>query len=86
MGLKKLTLSVPEEVIEQAKQQAARRGTSVSAMFTRLLKTVAAPDKPDAQSLGPVTRRTTGIVALPPATSDRELLEEALGDRCGSAP
>lgn len=41
MALKKLTLSVPEEVIEAAKKIGARDGTSVSRMFTRMLEAAA---------------------------------------------
>ena len=81
MGLKKLTLSAPEEVIEEAKRVAAQSGTSVSAMFTRLLTAAARAVSADRAALGPVTRQATGIVRLPADRSDRDLLEEALGDR-----
>ena len=64
MGNKKLTLSAPEDVIEKAKQTAARNGTSVSAMFTRLL-TAAAQAGEDQNPLGPITLEATGLIRLP---------------------
>jgi len=79
MATKKLTLSAPEHVIDAAKKVAARNGTSVSAMFTRLLS--AAADREDDRALGPVTLRATGLTQLPDGPSDRELLEEALAAR-----
>ena len=80
MATKKLTLSAPEEVIEKAKRTAARNGTSVSAMFTRMLTAAAQTDEDDA-SLGPITLAATGIVRLPNDRSDQQLLEDALEGR-----
>jgi len=75
--MKKLTLSMDEEVIAQAKRLAAQSGTSVSAMFSRLVRSMAA--RPLVKMpIGPITRRATGLVKLPPRTTDRRLLEEAL--------
>ena len=80
MAVKKLTLSAPEEVIADAKRIAAEKMTSVSALFVRLLRAV---DKEiDLQdSLGPITLRASGIVKLPEGRTERELLEEALGEK-----
>lgn len=86
MALRKLTLSAPEEVIEEAKRMAAETGTSVSAMFTRLLAAAARSRRGDAQTLGPVTLKATGLVTLPAGRSDTELLEEALDDRYDDSP
>lgn len=33
--------------------------------------------------IGPITRRATGLVKLPPDKAERELLEEALGKKYG---
>jgi hypothetical protein len=79
MPIRKLTLSAPEDVIDAAKRVAARDGTSVSAMFTRLLSAAASSD--DDPVIGPVTLRATGVTTLPDDRSDRELLEEALVTR-----
>ena len=80
--MKKLTLSMEEETIQEAKRLAAQRGTSVSAMFSRLVQAMA--QRPgQRRELGPITRRATGLVKLPPDKSDRELLEEALMEKHG---
>jgi len=39
--------------------------------------------KADKKRLGPLTRKATGIVKLPPGKTDRELLEEALVEKHG---
>jgi hypothetical protein len=78
MGMTKLTLSAPEEVIKHAKRIAARNKTSVSAMFTRLFSAMAQADADHDISLGPTTLQATGIANLPTERTDRQLLEEAL--------
>ncbi len=79
---KKLTLSVDEETIRQAKQIAAEEGTSVSAMFSRLVQAMA--HEPGKQiEIGPITRRATGLVELPSDKTDRERLQEALEKKYG---
>ncbi len=78
--LKKLTLSVDEETLEDAKRLAMRSGTSVSAMFRRLVRTMARKE-PARVQLGPITQRATGLVVLPSERTDRELVEEALEER-----
>ncbi len=81
--MKKLTLSMDEDTIEQAKSLAAEQGTSVSAMFSRLVR--AMRQKPgQGFEVGPVTRRATGLVSLPSDKTDRELTEEALLDEHGA--
>ena len=81
MAIKKLTLSVPEEVIADAKRIAAKKGTSVSALFVRLLRTV--DQEVESQgAFGPITLRASGIVRLP-KHSARDLLEDALDERYG---
>ncbi len=80
--MKKLTLSMDEEVIEQAKKIAAEQGTSVSAMFSRLVRAMA--HKPGREiEIGPITRKLTGIISLPEGKTDRELITEALMDKYG---
>ena len=79
MPIKKLTLSAPEDVIDAAKRVAARNGTSVSAMFTRLLSAAASSD--DDPVIGPVTLRAAGVTTLPEDQSDRELLAAAFVTR-----
>ena len=83
MAVKKLTLSAPEEVIADAKRIAARKMTSVSGLFVRLVRAV---DQETGQqdSLGPITLRASGIAKLPSDQTDAELLEEALNERYGA--
>ena len=80
--MKKLTLSMDEETIEQAKRLAAESGTSVSAMFSRLVRAMA-QDRDEEIEIGPLTRELTGIVSLPDEKSDRELITEALMKKYG---
>ena len=80
MAVKKLTLSAPEEAIADAKRIAAKKMTSVSALFVRLLRAV--DQEIDLQdSPGPITLRATGIVNLPKDRTERELLEDALEEK-----
>jgi hypothetical protein len=81
----KLTLSADPAVIARAKRLARRHGTSVSAMFERLIRGMA--DGPAAtRSVGPLTRRASGIIALPRGKTDRQVLEEALAGKYGTRP
>ncbi len=78
----KLTLSVDKEVAAKAKEIASANHTSVSAMFSNFVRTMAARDvKPD--EIGPITRRLTGIINVPPGKDFNDLLEEALLDKYG---
>jgi len=79
-AMKKLTLSMDDETIEQAKHIAAEQGTSVSAMFSRLVQAMA--HKPGKKiEIGPKTRSLTGIVSLPKGKTARDVLTEALMDK-----
>ena len=82
MPLAKLTLSVDPALVKVAKRLAMERGTSLSAMFSRLLRAIdhnasTAPRSTPA----PLTASVTGLVALPDGRSDAELLTEALAER-----
>ena len=79
MANKKLTLSAPEEVIADAKRIATQKNTSVSALFSRLIRTIDQKHHLEV-SLGPVTLRASGMVTLPPHKADHELLEDALNE------
>jgi len=82
MPTTKLTLSVERGLIEEGKKLAAKEGTSLSAMFSRLLRAVLAERRREARP-GPLTRKATGLVKLPESKTDREILTEALADRYG---
>jgi hypothetical protein len=80
--LKKLTLSMEESVIVDARRIAKRQGTSISAMFSRLVRAMARRGRTD-DGLTPSVRRVSGIISAPKGKSDRALIEEALEDRLG---
>jgi hypothetical protein len=77
--MKKLTLSMEEGVIRQAKRIAAEQGTSVSAMFSNMVRLMARK-RGEEIGIGPLTREAMGLVDLPEGKTDRELLEEALAE------
>ena len=80
--MKKITLHVDEEIAKQAEKLAAERGITVSDIFSRWVRAMAAKknEKPD---IGPLTREVTGLIELPPGKSTRDLLVEALMDKHG---
>jgi hypothetical protein len=78
----KLTLSIDEKVVEKAKQIADANHTSVSAMFSQFVHSMAAPRGRPAR-IGPLTRKLSGIVKLPPNKGYKELLADALADKYG---
>jgi hypothetical protein len=77
----KLTLNADPEVIEMAKRIARERGTSVSAIISELIRSIAAPA--GEVELPPKTRRAAGLVKLPEGVSDRKLIEDAIQARHG---
>ena len=79
---KKLTLSVDERVVRTAKRLAKENGTSVSAMFARLINGLADREGRTRHiPLGPITARATGVIRLHEGKTDREVLENALLER-----
>lgn len=75
----KLTLNAEREVIEHAKRLAVEHNTSVSAMFSRFIRTLASNrggDKP----LGKLARRASGVINLE-GRSHRDVLADSLGDK-----
>ncbi len=78
----KLTLSADAEVIRQAKKLARQNNTSVSALFARLIRSMARQGPPP-EKLGPITTGSLGLVRLPKGKTDRELIEDALADAHG---
>ncbi len=78
----KLTLSMEEGVVAQAKELAKVRGTSVSAMFTQFVKSVAKSPRSEIRP-GRIALQASGLAALPPGKEYKELLTEALGEKFG---
>ena len=81
----KLTLSVNEDVVEQAKRIARRNGTSVSAMFGRFVRGLSMKQQEPDTSIpaGSIAARATGIIKLPNGESARDVLTDALMDKYG---
>jgi hypothetical protein len=60
----KLTLSIEENVVAEAKRIAEANKTSVSAMFSQFVQSAGAQRKRQVK-IGPLTRKLSGIVNLP---------------------
>ena len=83
MPVSKLTLSADKELIREAKKLAAENGTSVSALFARLLRAMTRAGGAQ-ESPGPLTRKATGLIRLPRSVGDEQLVAEALTDKYGA--
>ena len=83
--MNKLTLSMDEEVIAEAKRLAAESNSSVSAMFTRLVRAMAARRR-HGPEISPAVRSISGIVSLPEGKTDKELIADALAEKYGIEP
>ena len=73
----KLTLHLDQAIVEKAKQLAKANHTSVSAMFSRFVQSMAAVP-PQPAKIGPLTRRLSGIIKLPPGKEYKVLRTEDL--------
>jgi hypothetical protein len=82
MKTSKLTLSADKDLIRQAKKLAAENGTSVSAMFSGVLRAMGRNSKLQ-EPPAPLTRKATGLIRLPSAAEDERLLEDALAAKYG---
>lgn len=80
--MKKLTLSADADVIEAAHRLAQEQGTSVSAMFSRLVRLLAKRAS-TSRAPGRITRKATGLIKFTPGQDEREILAEALVERHG---
>ncbi len=79
----KLTLNLEASIVEKAKQLAEVKHTNVSAMFTQFVESASAGNKHDFR-IGPLTRKLSGIIDLPPCKSDKVLIAEALSKKHGN--
>jgi hypothetical protein len=78
----KLTLNADREVIEKAKRVAAERKTSVSALFSRIIRALGdGHDK--GRAVGRLARRASGVIELPKGKSHKHVLGDALRDKYG---
>jgi hypothetical protein len=66
--MKKLTLSAEPDVIAEAHCPAGLQGTSVSAMFSRVVRLLSHRDR-ERPRLGPVAKKASGLIQLPEGKS-----------------
>ena len=78
----KLTLTVEPSVAKKAKQLAKANNTSVSAMFSQFIESASTPRK-QRPKIGPLTRKLSGIIELPPGKDYKDMLADALADKHG---
>ena len=83
MSTVKLTLSAEKDLIAEAKRLAAQRKTSVSALVSGFLRSLSRGEGDAPASLGPITRRASGLVKLPAGRSDKDLIGDALTSKYG---
>jgi hypothetical protein len=75
----KLTLNADREVIETAKRLAAERNTSVSALFSRFIRTLANGAGGD-RSIGKIARKASGMIDLK-GRDYRDVLADSLREK-----
>ena len=78
--MKKLTLSAEPDVIAEAHRLAELHGTSVSAMFSRIVRLLSHRDR-DRPRIGAGAKKASGLIQLPDSKSERDVLEEALAEK-----
>jgi hypothetical protein len=78
----KLTLNADREVIEKAKRLAAQRKTSVSALFSRIIRALGDGHE-KGRTVGRLARRASGVIELPKGKSHKEVLGDSLRDKYG---
>ena len=78
----KLTLSADKEVVRKIKRLARDQGTSVSAIFDRLARSLTQEPRPP-RTLGPLTQKASGMIKYSGTKTDRQLIEEALLEKYG---
>jgi hypothetical protein len=73
----KLTLSVPEASVRQAKRYARQNKTTVSALVDRFFCTLGSQDSKKT----PLTESLVGIAKLPDGMSEKDVLAEAIMEK-----
>jgi len=81
----KLTLTVEPEVLKKAKQYARKHKTSVSAMFSRVVRALAVRENERAVHVprGSALEKLSGIITLPEGKTDDDLIYEVLAEKYG---
>lgn len=76
----KLTLTIEEQVIRNAKKYAQKKGCSLSGLVENYLKALAAEDN-SASELTPRIRRLKGSIQLPADFDYKQKLEESISQK-----
>jgi hypothetical protein len=77
----KLTLSIDQEVIDQAKAYASTHHRSLSDLVSNYLKTLSR--EADSGALPPVVQSLKGSFSAPPEMDYKEILADALAEKFG---
>lgn len=77
----KLTLSIDNRTVKEAKELAKQNNTSVSAMFSRFIKSLASVEKNRVKT-GPLTRKATGSISFEDKDY-KDSVSKALSERYG---
>ena len=83
MAVTKLTLTVEQDVVEMAKQYAREHNTSVSATFSRIIRSVAGDGERREVLIprGSALSKLAGIIKPPPDKSVDDVLFEAIKEK-----
>ena len=74
--MKKITLSMNEDIISEAKQIAEQNGKSVSALFSDFVRVLAS--KKRRSRISPNAKKASGLVKRPVNKPDKEIVIEAI--------
>jgi len=77
---KKLTLSIPEELIERSKNYASQQGRSLSELVANYLRQLTEEYE---QGISPLVEEMTGAASLEDNRNYKEIYAEALGKKYG---
>ena len=78
----KLTLSIDDNVIEQAKNLATESGSSVSAIFSQYIQSITSVKKRSIKP-GPLTKKLTGIITLGKREDYHDAVAESMAEKYG---
>ena len=85
MAVRKLTLTMEPETIEMAKRYARKHNTSVSAVVSQFIRSVASEEEREDVQIprGSLLEKVAGIIKLPEGKTVDDLLQEAIQEKHG---
>ena len=78
--MSKLTLSIDSEIIATAKDLATQQQTSVSEMFSNLIKAMSERDQRSPR-LSPIAKQASGMLNIKPDFNYKDILADALVEK-----